>query len=43
MMRFLPNGDIGIGTLTPKEKLSVNGKIRAQGIKVERGKSAGRH
>ncbi|MCX2491848.1 hypothetical protein OQX63_00085 [Pedobacter sp. PF22-3] len=37
----LPNGiwnsqgDVGIGTLTPKEKLSVNGKIRAHEIKVE--------
>lgn len=29
------NGDIGIGTLTPQEKLSVNGKIRAKEIKVE--------
>lgn len=28
-------GDIGIGTTTPKEKLSVNGKIRAQEVKVE--------
>lgn len=28
-------GNIGLGTLTPKEKLSVNGKIRAQEIKVE--------
>ncbi len=29
------SGDVGIGTATPKEKLSVNGKIRAQEIKVE--------
>ena len=28
-------GKIGIGTLSPKEQLSVNGKIRAQEIKVE--------
>ena len=28
-------GDIGIGTTTPHEKLSVNGKIRAHEIKVE--------
>ncbi len=28
-------GYVGIGTLTPKEKLSVNGKIRAKEIKVE--------
>jgi hypothetical protein len=27
--------DVGIGTTTPKEKLSVNGKIRAHEIKVE--------
>ncbi|CAH0277535.1 MULTISPECIES: hypothetical protein [unclassified Pedobacter] len=29
------NGQIGIGTLTPREKLSVNGNIRAKEIKVE--------
>ncbi|WP_448105175.1 hypothetical protein [Pedobacter panaciterrae] len=28
-------GNVGIGTLSPKEKLSINGKIRAQEIKVE--------
>ncbi len=28
-------GYVGIGTLNPKEKLSVNGKIRAKEIKVE--------
>ncbi|TKC56598.1 hypothetical protein FBD94_23075 [Pedobacter hiemivivus] len=28
-------GDVGIGTTTPKEKLSVNGKIRAREVKVE--------
>jgi hypothetical protein len=28
-------GNIGMGTIAPKEKLSVNGKIRAQEIKVE--------
>ena len=28
-------GNVGIGTLTPKERLSVNGKIRAQELKVE--------
>ncbi|TDQ11553.1 hypothetical protein [Pedobacter metabolipauper] len=29
------NGNVGIGTITPREKLSVNGKIRAHEIKVE--------
>ena len=29
------SGNVGIGTATPAEKLSVNGKIRAQEIKVE--------
>ncbi|WP_443946578.1 hypothetical protein ACJVDH_05565 [Pedobacter sp. AW1-32] len=29
------NGDIGIGTSTPKDKLSVNGNIRAREIKVD--------
>jgi len=28
-------GNVGIGTLSPKEKLSINGKIRAHEIKVE--------
>ncbi|NTE04323.1 hypothetical protein G6M26_06400 [Agrobacterium tumefaciens] len=28
-------GNVGIGTLTPKEALSVNGKIRAHEVKVE--------
>jgi hypothetical protein len=30
-----PNGNVGIGTTTPNEKLAVNGKIRAHEIKVE--------
>lgn len=33
--RITSAGDIGIGTASPKEKLSVNGKIRAHEIKVE--------
>lgn len=32
---ILPNGNIGIGVITPQEKLSVNGNIRAKEIKVE--------
>ncbi len=31
----IPNGNVGIGTTTPNEKLAVNGKIRAKEIKVE--------
>ncbi|MES2457431.1 MAG: hypothetical protein V4594_17880 [Bacteroidota bacterium] len=32
---IMDNGNVGIGTATPTEKLSVKGKIRAQEIKVE--------
>ncbi|KQR70897.1 hypothetical protein [Pedobacter sp. Leaf176] len=32
---FFNGGNVGIGTNTPAEKLSVNGKIRAHEIKVE--------
>jgi len=32
---MLSNGNVGIGTLKPTERLSVNGKIRAHEIKVE--------
>ena len=32
---YFLGGNVGIGTATPKEKFSVNGKIRAQEIKVE--------
>ena len=32
---MLHNGNVGIGTLTPDSKLSVNGNIRAREIKVE--------
>ncbi|RZK26491.1 MAG: hypothetical protein EOO43_02670 [Flavobacterium sp.] len=34
-LRVATNGNVGIGTSTPKEKLSVNGKIRAHEVKVE--------
>jgi len=34
-MRIGADGNVGIGTLTPNEKLAVNGKIRAKEIKVE--------
>ncbi|GAB3423653.1 hypothetical protein [Niabella aquatica] len=33
--RIGASGNVGIGTATPSEKLSVNGKIRAKEIKVE--------
>lgn len=32
---YINGGNLGIGTMSPKEKLSVNGKIRAHEIKVE--------
>ncbi|MGN7787287.1 hypothetical protein ACTJIJ_22325 [Niabella sp. 22666] len=34
-MRIQGNGNVGIGTANPTEKLSVNGNIRAKQIKVE--------
>ncbi len=34
-MSIRPNGFVGIGTVTPKEKLSVNGNIRSKEVKVE--------
>jgi hypothetical protein len=34
-VRINKDGDVGIGTSTPNAKLAVNGKIRAQEIKVE--------
>ena len=34
-IKAIENGNVGIGTATPAEKLSVNGKIRAKEIKVE--------
>lgn len=34
-MRVSANGNVGIGTATPQEKLSVNGKIRAHEVKVQ--------
>lgn len=35
MVKYDEFGNVGIGTGTPKEKLSVMGKIRAQEVKVE--------
>ncbi|WP_146198855.1 SlyX family protein [Pararcticibacter amylolyticus] len=32
---FSGNGNVGLGTLSPAEKLSVNGNIRAKEVKVE--------
>lgn len=34
---YIQNGNVGIGTMTAAEKLSVNGKIRSKEIKVEVG------
>ncbi|MCX2495308.1 hypothetical protein OQX63_17590 [Pedobacter sp. PF22-3] len=35
LMNLGANGNLGLGTFTPSEKLSVNGNIRAREIKVE--------
>lgn len=35
VMRIGTNGNVGIGTATPAERLSVNGNIRAKEVKVE--------
>lgn len=34
-LHLLPNGNMGIGTVAPQERLSVNGNIRAREVKVE--------
>ncbi|WP_448105180.1 hypothetical protein [Pedobacter panaciterrae] len=34
-IKAIQNGNVGIGTTTPNAKLAVNGRIRAQEIKVE--------
>ncbi|GGH00649.1 hypothetical protein [Pedobacter zeae] len=33
-MSIRPNGNVGIGTITPEEKFTVNGKIKANEIRV---------
>ncbi|MBT2564399.1 hypothetical protein J7E50_06825 [Pedobacter sp. ISL-68] len=35
LLRVLGNGDVGIGTSTPTERLTVNGKIKANEIRVD--------
>lgn len=35
IITFLQDGNVGIGTDAPQEKLSVNGRVRAKEIKVE--------
>jgi hypothetical protein len=37
VMRLLNNGNVGIGTVNPQNKLDVNGIIRAKEVKVETG------
>ncbi|WP_276090964.1 hypothetical protein [Pedobacter sp. JY14-1] len=34
-IKAIENGNVGIGTATPAEKLSVNGKIRSKEVKIE--------
>jgi hypothetical protein len=34
-MRIIPNGNVGIGTPIPDSKLTVNGKIHAQEVKID--------
>ncbi|WP_185218118.1 hypothetical protein [Sphingobacterium mizutaii] len=34
-MVFLPNGNVGIGTVSPNVKLAINGNIRAREVKVD--------
>lgn len=34
-LRLMGNGNVGVGTATPTEKLDVNGTIKAQGFKLD--------
>ena len=43
IMTMLPNGNVGIGTTTPSEKLDVNGKTKTDTLQVTSGAAANRY